>query len=131
MNRRGNTELAETIMFIVLNLVFFSALLLFAVRSTGNAIVYEQAYAKQISLMIDEARNDTVYWIDMKKGMDFAKSSGYSGQYVSFGKENDVSLRLTGKEKSGYSYRYFTDYSVEIIHQPNFDNPYLEIKVKK
>src|SRR3989344_3135288 len=118
MNERGSTELAETIMFIVLNLVFFSVLLLFAAKSTSNAGVYEQAYAKQIALMINEAKNDTIYWIDMKKGMDFAKSAEYAGQYVSFGKEGDVNLKLSGKDKSGYSYRYFTDYSIDVIHQP-------------
>ena len=59
-DKRGKmTFLTGVVMFIILNVVFFTVLFLFlGIKGTGSGI-YEQIYAKQIALLIDQAKPGT------------------------------------------------------------------------
>ena len=67
MEKRG-TVLVENVIFIILNLLFLSILVLFLVKQGSGAIVLEQAYSKQISILIDSAKPPMEIQLDMEKG---------------------------------------------------------------
>ena len=84
----GYTE----IVFILLNLIVFSFLLLFITLTSNNALVYEQTYSKQIALALNET-----FKIDSEKKEVFTslnKKGGYSFKYFS---DYNLSLQLDGK----------------------------------
>src|SRR3990167_9089783 len=58
-NKKGLDLMHSTIIFIVLNLIFFLAMFAFVARTGSNAAIYEQIYAKEIALAIDQARPGT------------------------------------------------------------------------
>jgi hypothetical protein len=60
---------------IVLNILFFALLLVFIIKSSNGALVYEQAYAKEIAIIIDKANPNTEVTMDIKKGIEFFKLS--------------------------------------------------------
>jgi len=54
IHKKGNI-LTGNIIFIILNLVFLSILIIFLFSKMGSAIVLEEKYAKQIALILDSA----------------------------------------------------------------------------
>ena len=54
-NKRGEI-LVENVIFIVLNLIFLTILILFLFSKMGSAAVLEEKYAKQIALIIDSSK---------------------------------------------------------------------------
>jgi len=107
MNKRGFLTLQNTFIFIILNVVFF-AILFIAVAIAGTGVkIKEQAYAKQISLTIDQAKKGTNFTIDISELYETAKKNKYEGIPVSFNyNENKVIVKL-GKGE-GYSHVSFT-----------------------
>jgi len=109
MKKRG-TILVENIVFIILNIIFLSVLVLFLVKQGSGAIVLEQTYSKQITMIIDSAKPEMEIKLDMEKGKKLAEDKG-----IDFGSavkiiDNAVKVRLS--EGSGYSYSFFNDVRV-------------------
>jgi uncharacterized protein (UPF0333 family) len=71
-NKRGEfvdiIGLKETI-FLVLNIVFFVIMFGFVYSSGTRAFVYEESYAKQIALLIDNAKPGMNILINFDKGI--------------------------------------------------------------
>src|SRR3989338_7060761 len=74
-NKRADKIMESTIIFIVLNLIFALLLLFFVYKTSTGAVVYEQFYAKQIALMIDNAKPNTQISLDFKKGIEVAEEN--------------------------------------------------------
>jgi len=112
-NKKAKIPL-ETIIFLVLNLVFFIVMLLFAYSSGDREFVYEQTLAKEIALIIDNAKPGMIVSLDMTKYNEIAeKNKKPVNNTVKLNKEeNRVEVNL--KQKGGYSYQYFSDYNVSI-----------------
>jgi len=133
--KRADTVVLETTIFIILNLVFIVMLLIFVWSSGKGAFTYEEAYAKQIALLIDNAKPEMTLSFDIQKGVEIAKDKGIKEDEINKivkidEKENKVVVDLSGK--GGYSYRYFTDYSVETeIVSGAQDEKFLTIKIKE
>ena len=81
--KKAASPVIENVIFIVLNIMFFAIMILFVVRSVSNAVVYEQAYAKQIALLIDYSKPKTDIKIDLSKAISYL--SKQSGKRVSDG----------------------------------------------
>ncbi len=111
MNNRG-TILVENIIFIVLNLVFITILILFLYRQGNGAVVLEQSYAKNIALLIDYAKPVSEMKLDMTDAMNLAEKSGLNREDIVKREGNMITVRLT--EKSGYSYSFFNDVDVTV-----------------
>ena len=63
--KRGGTNLLlPEIMFILLNLIFFSIIIAFVYISSTGALFYDKAHAKQIALVLDNANSNTIVVID-------------------------------------------------------------------
>jgi hypothetical protein len=114
MNKRGDTLPLETTIFIVLNLAFFVVMLIFIWSTSGGKIVYEQAYAKEIALMIDTAKPEMNIFIDMSILNEKFKTGDLKEVIKIDTLKKEVILSLSSGR--GYSYRYYSgnDISMEI-----------------
>ena len=59
--------LMENVIFIILNILFITILILFLLRQGQGAVLLEQSYAKQIALLIDSAKPEMTIILDMTK----------------------------------------------------------------
>jgi len=117
--KRGANILIENIIFIVLNLVFLSILVLFLFLKMGSAAVLEEKYSKQIAMIIDSAKPEMEIYFDMEEGIEKAKDKVGEREIVSI-QDNVVTVRL--REKGGYSYSFFNDVEIDNIY-PSKDEP--------
>lgn len=130
-DKRGMGLLLSTIIFIVLNLVFFASLFLFiGVKSTGVSL-HEQVYAKQIALLIDGAKPGTSIEVDIYKLYEIAKKNEYqpAKSLVEINsQEKEVKVKLTERGK-GYSFKHFND--ALVVWGENSDKKKLHIEIKE
>lgn len=127
MSKRGEeTLLFQRVIFIILNLIFFSMLIIFVFRTASGAALYEQAYSKQIALLIDSSEKNTEISINFTKALDVAKKNDFSVEDIVFidGEKNKVNVRLASQ--GGYSYQFFSDY--DVLWQIKDDTLFLTIK---
>jgi len=127
-DKRADEILFPVIIRIVVYVVFFGLLLLFVYNSSTGAVVYEQAYAKQIGLMIDKAEPASQITIDFSDGIVVAKENKITSRenLVSV-KDNIVFVKLSNN--GGYKFRYFSDYDVDSYFSDN--NLIININEKK
>ena len=64
MKKRGQI-LVENIVFIILNLVFLTILILFIFSKSGSEANLEEKYSKQIALIIDSAKPGMTIHLNM------------------------------------------------------------------
>jgi len=110
MDKRG-TLLIENVIFIILNLLFLTVLVLFLMKSGSGAIVLEQTYSKQIAVLVDSAKPGMLIKIDMEKGKELAEDNGIDFRDVINVEGNIVTVKLS--ESGGYSYSFFNDVDVK------------------
>lgn len=108
-NKRAKNLLTGNIIFIVLNLVFLSVLILFLFSKAGSAAVLEEKYAKQIALIIDSAKPVMQIKLNMKDAIE-KKEEDFEGDIVSI-EDNVVTVQL--RENGGYSYSFFNNVEVD------------------
>ncbi len=113
-NKRGNI-LTENIIFIVLNLVFLTILILFLFSKVGSVAVLEEKYAKQIAMIIDSSKPIMKINLNMEDAIEKAKDEGWQEDKIVVIEDNIVTVQLS--EKGGHSYSFFNDVDVK----PNFD----------
>ena len=118
MNKKGDL-LIENIVFIVLNVMFLAILVLFLLKQGQGAVLMEDAYSKQIALLIDSARPGTIMKLNMEKGYEISQENGVSFDEVVSFRNNYVYVKLT--DKGGDRYHYFSD--VEVNAYPDSSNP--------
>ena len=114
MNKKGDTLVFEIVIFIVLNLIFFVALFTFVWQSSKGALVYEQVYAKQIALLIDEAKSNTLIQVDLSDGARIAKSNKIDPNGIVSIDQNQKRVKVSLTGTGGYSFQYFNDYPLEV-----------------
>jgi len=107
---RSGTILIENVIFIILNLVFLTILILFLFRQGNGAIVLEQSYAKNIALLIDSAKPIMEMKMNMEDAMNLAEKNGVAREEIVEINANVVTVKLT--EKGGYKYSFFNDVDV-------------------
>lgn len=111
----GDDTVYPVVIFVILNLMFFSLLIYFVWSSSGGVTVLEQAYAKQIVLAIDSAKPGMEISIDMDDAFDFANKEGYDfSKVLSVDNESNV-VYVRFHDRRGYGYKFFTDYEVNVF----------------
>lgn len=115
--KKGNI-LIENVLFLILNLVFLSILIIFVVSKVGNSADMEEQKAKQIALIIDNAKPGMVFEINMQKEKEKAKKEKYQERLITIN-ENIVTVRL--RKKGGYSYSFFNN--VKVTEPYEIQNP--------
>ena len=125
-NKKADTSILEQVIFFTLNIAVFVILIAFVIRSASGALVYEQAYSKQIALLLDQAKPGTTIVFDMRNGADIAKKAGKNiDQIVIIDKTTrEVSVALTNK--GGYKYKYYSNLELST----KIDGGYLTIIAK-
>lgn len=106
VNKRGQI-LTENLIFIILNLVFLSILILFIYSKMSGAALMEEQYSKQIALLIDYAKTPTMIKMDMEDVFKKAKDNGVPIENVVTIVDNVVHINILGKK--GYDYSFFRD----------------------
>jgi len=130
LDKRGNNVLTENLLFIILNFVFLTILIIFLVSKVGNVAVLEEKYAKQIAMVIDSAKSTMEINIDMEDAFKEADKNGLKGKEFVFINNNEnivnVNLREGGK---GYSYSFFNNVDVSVYRadQTQLRNKYVII----
>ncbi len=106
MKKKG-TILVENIVFIILNVLFLSILILFLLKQGSGTLVLEQVYSKEIAMFVDSSISGMEVKLDMEKGKKLTEKSG-----VDFGNAviitgNFVTVKFG--EGKGYTYAFFND----------------------
>lgn len=116
LKSKKGTILVENLIFIILNIVFLSILILFLFSKMGSAALLEERYSKQIALMIDSAKPGMTIHINMEEAIKKAEKEEWPTDKIFTIQDNVVTIKL--REKGGYSYSYFNDVKV---NTPVFD----------
>ena len=109
MKKRGQI-LVENIIFIVLNLIFLTILILFLYSKTGREAILEEKYSKQIALLIDSAKPGMIIQLNMEDAIEKAEENDWDKDKMVSISGNTVTVKL--REKGGNSYSFFNDISV-------------------
>lgn len=129
MNKRG--MLIQNVIFILLNLTFCVAMIIYISTAAGGKYAYEQAYAKQIALLIDEAKPNMTIMVDMQQALDVlgnkASISQKNKAIFIDNKLKTVTINL-GSIK-GYSFKYFTEADIVYTLVPANSPQYLIINI--
>ena len=125
MNKRGDTILIETFIFIFLNLIFFAAILVFVWRMGTGIAVYEEVYAKEIAFIIDSAKPGMQISFDMTKVVEIASKSNIGRNEIVSIEGGVVNVKLSSGE--GYGMKYFSNYDASA----SFKDNYITISVRE
>jgi hypothetical protein len=119
-NKRAGI-LVGNVVFIILNLIFLTILILFIARQGSGVVLLEQSYAKQIALIFDSAKPGTTIFLDFEKGIEkikknfgesYIEKEKFSEEIVTF-KDNIVTVKLDKGARQGYSYSFFNDIELD------------------
>lgn len=105
-NKRGNI-LTQNIIFIVLNLVFLTILVIFLFSKTGTAAVLEEKHAKEIALILDSVEPGMTIFLNMENAIKIANKENRNLDEVVSVQDNIVTVQL--REKGSYSYSFFNN----------------------
>ncbi len=111
----------ENLVFIILNLIFLTLLVLFLLRQGEGAVVLEQAYAKEIALLIDSAKPGTTMLLNIEKGKKLAEKNNVAVEEIIKIDNTINSVTIKFSEKGGYSYSFFND--VDASAYPDTTDP--------
>jgi len=119
-NKRGDNILVENVIFLVLNVLFFVILIVFLMRQGQGLVLNEEILAKQIALLIDNAKPNTNIRIDFSKSVKIAEKKNFDLNKVVSIDGNLVRVKLS--EDSGYSYSFFNDVEAGAYFDPENKN---------
>ena len=106
-NKGGENPLAGEVIFIVLNVSALVVLIIAISRVGSTAPLYEEAYAKQIALLIDAAKPGTTLTIDVSEILQTAQKNKVSPEIKLNCERNEVFVKATAGK--GYHFTYFTE----------------------
>jgi hypothetical protein len=105
--KKADENLLEQIIFIILNILFFAALLFFVWRSASSDSVLEEQYAKKIGLIIDSMKPGSEVTISLLKLNEIANSNKFKGNVV-FVDVNNNQVNVRVGDKTGKSFSFYT-----------------------
>jgi hypothetical protein len=112
VSKRGDL-LHEELIFIILVIVFYTILLLYTTRAGTGASFIEQAYAKKIALLIDQAKPGTIVELEVKEVYSIADKNRISRQEtIKIDNDKKIVTVRAGKG-NGYSFTYFSDNTIK------------------
>lgn len=111
-DKKGSGLLMNPLIIIVVSLFFMSLLVVASVKIIGGDAVYEQAFAKEIALMLDGAYEGMTLTIYVDKLQELAKKNHYTGEIIIID-EDKGTVRVGVKGDRKYSYNYYTNYDLE------------------
>jgi hypothetical protein len=130
LDNRGTNILTENLLFIILNFIFLSILIIFLVSKVGSAAVLEEKYAKQIAMVLNSAKPIMEIHLNMKDAFKKADKNHWPRKNIVSVNENVVVVKLSERSK-GYSYSFFNDIEIDNIYPLSNDksNQLMRIKI--
>jgi hypothetical protein len=110
LNKKGDESLTSFVIFLVLNLMFFSAMFIFVTSSGENSAFYEQKYSKEIALIVDSSYPGMQVSINVTELGDFISDKNIPPEEIFKIGNGEVRVKLSD---SSYSYPIFSDYEIE------------------
>ena len=104
MKKKGNI-LTENIIFLVLTLVVISILLMYTVTQSSHAGEIEEIYAKQVALMLDGVKPNSIIYLKADKILDKAEDLYKENPFII--ENNKVIVKIVSG--GGYSYSFFNN----------------------
>lgn len=126
--KKGQMPTMETFIFIILNIAFFGLMMFYISNNLSKDRLGEQAMAKQIALMLDNAEANTTFFVDISDIGAIAKKNDYSGELFSIN-ESSGEIKLKLSRTSGYVMNYFTNYNISYSIQDKGAQKYLYLIV--
>lgn len=123
--KEAENPLIGYIIIIILNLLVFSTILIFVIRSTGGVDFYEKAYAKRIVLLIDDSKPGTTIFIDVTKGTSISKDLNFEPAFSI--DKNILTVKLSKGPGSSDSFFRDLDVSLKYLDQTQM----LQIEIKQ
>jgi len=106
-SKKSQNLITGVIMFLILNVIFFSIMFIFvgSVGTTGSFI--EKEYSQKVALAIDKFVPGTEVSVDISELYSYARNNNYAGNIVNLDyTDNKVTIKL--KNGEGSSFYYFT-----------------------
>jgi hypothetical protein len=116
---------AENIVFLVVNIFIFAALLIFVWRSLSETSAIEETTAKKIALVIDGMMPGMEVNISIKELDSITEKNNFKDFPVRI-INNKVNVRASSGE--GYSFQFFSNLTPVISFNKNDPNKILTIK---
>ncbi len=114
MEKRGEI-LVGNVVFIILNLIYLSILVVFIYSQGSGVKIVEETYAKEIALLIDSSQPGMFFYLDMENAYDIAKEKNVDFDNIVSINGNLITVTLdSSNDRKGYSYSFFNDVNVEI-----------------
>ena len=114
-DKKASGILVGNIMFIILNLIFLSMLIVFLIGFSGGVNLLEENYSKQIALLIDSSRpnglSEIEIYLNMEDAIEKANEKKWNIEKIVKIEGNIVSVKLH-EESNGYDYSYFNDVKI-------------------
>jgi len=126
-DKRGTESLLTEITFSILILVAVVILFLFVSSKSGDFRITEQVYAKQIALLIDQAKPGTKINLEISSIFEIAQKNKFSGETI-FIDDNNKKVTIRLAEGKGYSIDYFNDAGVSGYVDKRAERLMIEIK---
>jgi hypothetical protein len=124
-NKRGSTLLIETVIAIIINVLFISILIFYLLSRSGSAAVLEEKYAKEIALILDSSKPGMIIDLNMTDAIKAAQTNfgnnNIKGIVTINGNIVTVKLRTNG----GYSYSFFNDVDISNYYLDQTNNQYV------
>jgi len=117
-NKKGEI-LVENIIFILLNVIYLSILIIFLLKQGSGAVFLEDSYSKNIALLIDSARPGMIMKLNLQELKDVSDKNAIPFSDVVKISENYVTVKLS--DKGGKSYHFFN--SINATAYPDNTNP--------
>jgi hypothetical protein len=112
MKKRGDTLLIETWTLVLFEVIFFVGMLYYIYTAGSQDSIIEQTYAKQIALLVDNAKPEMAILMNVKDINDIAKKNDYPLDKIFSVDKNTNTIRVSLAKGTGYGYSYFSDYDV-------------------
>tara|TARA_Y100000310_G_C20499318_1_gene723135 strand:- start:39 stop:443 length:405 start_codon:yes stop_codon:yes gene_type:complete len=125
LNKKANI-LQENLVFIILNVVFLAAMLIFIYLQASSVHLLEEESAKKIALLIDASKPNTEIELNLKDFFEKAEKEGMKrDKVVEIDKTRNLVI-VRGSKDSFFEYGYFNNIGVEL----NLNGNYLILEVK-
>jgi len=111
--RRGGNRgeiLIESIIFIVLNLVFLSILLVFLSNQSNSMSTSEDFYSKEVALLVDSAKVGMTIKVNLEDALKIAEKNKIDFKDIMKFTDNYVNIKLS--KNVGHEYHYFNNVNV-------------------
>jgi len=130
-NKKGVDLMHSTIIFLLLNMMFFGIMFGVVYKAGNNAAFFEQIYSKQIALLIDNSKPGTILSINLNSIEKILEKEKVSPSEVFSIKDNKIIVKIT-KGAKGYSFPYSSSYNIEkSLEQDSNGELFLKLSIKE